>query len=445
MAAQAQKHVTHNDALRLLDTLVNLHVLEMSRNDPPATPAEGDCYILGDTPTGDWSNHANAVAAFIDGAWIYATPFRGLRAFDGNTGALMHHDGTIWTAVPGGGSGQNPQSLPMLGINTAADNTNLLAVKSDGVLFSTNDQLSAPTGDIRVTVNKTATGDTGTFVFQTGYSGRAEMGISGSDDFSFKVSPDGQNWKTALAIDGTTGAVTMPFTSSGSSGSLSNTSLVNLFSDGGRFAGAPEPLVTTSAAFQLPNWMRVLNGATVTEHAKFHRNSSTYGGTQPALDADLKQLHEQLLDSNLWRYFPEYYVAKITAGSGTSSSRTFSDNIVRYTQVFTQSFMRPVFATFSYYLKSLSGGTGLYSASETDIFVDGVLQGGNPVVPADGNWHHIVVKEGFPIQESYRYSYNSIRTYLRDTEEALLAFPALMAGDESPPQNLGHLPSATNW
>ena len=35
LASQAQKHVTHNEALRLLDTMVQLSVLDHTRTVPP--------------------------------------------------------------------------------------------------------------------------------------------------------------------------------------------------------------------------------------------------------------------------------------------------------------------------------------------------------------------------------------------------------------------------
>jgi len=38
LAAQAQKHVTHNEALRLLDAIVQLSVLERTRTAPPQAP-----------------------------------------------------------------------------------------------------------------------------------------------------------------------------------------------------------------------------------------------------------------------------------------------------------------------------------------------------------------------------------------------------------------------
>ena len=36
--SQAQKHVTHNEALRILDTLVQLAVQDRDLTAPPATP-----------------------------------------------------------------------------------------------------------------------------------------------------------------------------------------------------------------------------------------------------------------------------------------------------------------------------------------------------------------------------------------------------------------------
>jgi len=47
LASQAQKHVTHNEALRLLDGLVQLAVLDRDLTTPPGRPADGDRYIVG--------------------------------------------------------------------------------------------------------------------------------------------------------------------------------------------------------------------------------------------------------------------------------------------------------------------------------------------------------------------------------------------------------------
>jgi|GEM_PF-4728179 len=98
----------------------------------------------------------------------------------------------------------NPVPDGKLGINATADATNRLAVKSDAVLFSYDD-VTPGTGDVQFKVNKAAAANTASLLFQTGWSGRAELGLAGGDDFSVKVSADGATWKQALSIDGATG------------------------------------------------------------------------------------------------------------------------------------------------------------------------------------------------------------------------------------------------
>ena len=50
LAAQAQKHVTHNEALRKLDALVQISVVDRDLAAPPASPAEGARYIIAASP-----------------------------------------------------------------------------------------------------------------------------------------------------------------------------------------------------------------------------------------------------------------------------------------------------------------------------------------------------------------------------------------------------------
>ena len=74
LAAQAQKHVTHNEALRMLDGIVQLSVLDRHLATPPGAPAEGDRYIVAASASGDWTGWDNSVAYFVDGAWMRLVP-----------------------------------------------------------------------------------------------------------------------------------------------------------------------------------------------------------------------------------------------------------------------------------------------------------------------------------------------------------------------------------
>lgn len=89
-----------------------------------------------------------------------------------------------------------------LGLGGAtADATNRLAISAPASLFN-----HAGAGH-QVKLNKAAATDTGSFLFQTGFSGRAEFGLTGSDDFQIKVSGDGAAWFTALQLERTSGRV----------------------------------------------------------------------------------------------------------------------------------------------------------------------------------------------------------------------------------------------
>lgn len=76
-ASQAQKHVTHNEALTLLDTLVQLSVIDKDLTAPPVSPTEGDCYIVAATGTGAWTGWDSRIVRYIDGEWRSYLPGAG--------------------------------------------------------------------------------------------------------------------------------------------------------------------------------------------------------------------------------------------------------------------------------------------------------------------------------------------------------------------------------
>ena len=208
---QAQKHVTVNESVRMLDALVGAGARSADVKQEPAAPAPGDGYILPPGASGPaWDGFdAHDYVVRQDGAWARFAPSVGLSVFVADEEVTRVWDGATWRAQAGGGAA--PDVVPSLGINAGADATNRLAVKSDVVLHS-HDDVTPGTGDARHVVNKAAPGNTASFVFQTNYGGRAEIGLTGSDDFAFKVSPDGVTWHTALLIDRQTGVVTLPST-----------------------------------------------------------------------------------------------------------------------------------------------------------------------------------------------------------------------------------------
>ncbi|GAA0784120.1 DUF2793 domain-containing protein [Roseibium denhamense] len=94
-AAQAQKHVTHNEALLRLDALSHPVIVSQSLTLPPVNPSEGDLYLLPAGSTGDWLGHDDEIAEWRNGVWEFYLPFEGLSlAVSGQTSGLTRKDGT---------------------------------------------------------------------------------------------------------------------------------------------------------------------------------------------------------------------------------------------------------------------------------------------------------------------------------------------------------------
>lgn len=199
--SQAQKHVTHNEALRILDALVQIGVAGRSAGSPPPLPAEGERHIVGPAASGLWAGHPDELAIYVEGVWIFHPPQVGWLAWIAGEARLVVWDGAAWAPATAEVTG-----AALFGVNTAADATNRLAVKSDAVLIS-HDDVTPGSGDARVVVNKAGPGNTASMLFQSGWSGRAEFGCAGNDDWHVKVSADGAAWHEALVVAGASGHV----------------------------------------------------------------------------------------------------------------------------------------------------------------------------------------------------------------------------------------------
>ena len=93
---QAQKEWTHNEALVLVDLLTHPCVEAVGVNAPPVAPALGQCWIVGDSPTGEWIGHVRALAAWTDGGWRFLSPRVGLKVWSRADLYHCHWDGDLW-------------------------------------------------------------------------------------------------------------------------------------------------------------------------------------------------------------------------------------------------------------------------------------------------------------------------------------------------------------
>lgn len=99
VASQAQKEVTHNDALNMIDALLNCRVAS-ERADPPTSGlVEGNCYIVGSPATGAWVGKEKYIAQYIGGDWELYAPTQGLLVYDADAAAYKKFGGTVWETL----------------------------------------------------------------------------------------------------------------------------------------------------------------------------------------------------------------------------------------------------------------------------------------------------------------------------------------------------------
>ncbi|WP_153769221.1 DUF2793 domain-containing protein [Labrenzia sp. CE80] len=94
-ASQAQKEVTHNEALARLDALAHLVILDRDLTAPPAA-GEGDCYLVATGGSGDWVGQDGMIASYADGAWAFYAPVIGMLVYVADEGTLAVYTVAGW-------------------------------------------------------------------------------------------------------------------------------------------------------------------------------------------------------------------------------------------------------------------------------------------------------------------------------------------------------------
>ena len=198
LSSQAQKHITHNEALLALDAIVQLSVISKNVPEGPMDAQVGTRYIVPENASGNFVNQTGKIAAFQDGVYHFYTPQAGWLTYIFEENIYQYFDGSNWQDFPGSG----PEATFLtLGVNTSADLTNRFSMSSEASLFNHNGN------GHQLKINKAQVSDTASLLFQTGFSGRTEFGLAGDDQFRIKTSQDGTTFQTALIADAATGFV----------------------------------------------------------------------------------------------------------------------------------------------------------------------------------------------------------------------------------------------
>ena len=97
-AGQAQKEVTHNEALVLIDSLLAPTSQGVPQNAAPPAPASGQCWLVGGAPTGLWAGRAHALASWTEAGWRFVDLPVGSEVLVASNGQRWRRISTGWQA-----------------------------------------------------------------------------------------------------------------------------------------------------------------------------------------------------------------------------------------------------------------------------------------------------------------------------------------------------------
>ena len=98
LASQAQKEVTHNEALNRLDAALHASVRDRHLTAPPSGSADGDRHLVAAGATGAWAGQEGKLAAWYDG-WIFLSPVEGWAVWVADEAVNLRYDGAAWAEV----------------------------------------------------------------------------------------------------------------------------------------------------------------------------------------------------------------------------------------------------------------------------------------------------------------------------------------------------------
>lgn len=438
LPSQAQKHVTHNEALAMLDALVQLAVLDRHLAAPPANPDDGNCYIVAAGATGDWAGQDTRVAALQGGAWLFLAPQPGWRAFAVDENLLLYWSGSAWLEVE-----SNPSQLhnmTLLGIGTVADGSNPFAAKLNRALWTAKPVAEGGDGDLRHTLNKETPTDVLSLLFQSGWAGRAEIGLVGDDDLTIRVSTDGAGWTEVFRGDRSTGDAVV------GNMRVGRDMVQNVLPDSGRFNGNASNAVFNGISYSAPTYLSAVSGGSFASHAKFIHDNADYGGAAAALDPEVKALIDKIRTPAARRYGPEWYVLKMTQTAGALTASQPVGGLAHGLIALNAFVALPNKFTIGYYVKVKTGtaAIGVNSARVVRASIDGAPvaagPGALPVVLTNGDGWKYINLESTPNQ--YSYDNGALQLLAPASSELYFAMPKITFGHASLAPDLGVLMNA---
>ncbi|MBN8830017.1 MAG: DUF2793 domain-containing protein [Sphingomonadales bacterium] len=93
---QAQKEVSHNEALTIADMAIQLTVETADIADPPAAPVAGQCWVVAEGAVGAWLGRDGSIAGWTAAGWMFVEPEAGWHAWALDRENAIRFDGAGW-------------------------------------------------------------------------------------------------------------------------------------------------------------------------------------------------------------------------------------------------------------------------------------------------------------------------------------------------------------
>lgn len=99
--SQAQKEITHNEALFRIDALLHSVVIDELSTPPVVVNADaGKCWLVAPSATGDWLGRGGQIALWAGGSWRFQQPSEGMRVRQLSIGADRSWSAGSWRSAP---------------------------------------------------------------------------------------------------------------------------------------------------------------------------------------------------------------------------------------------------------------------------------------------------------------------------------------------------------
>ncbi|MCG2839751.1 DUF2793 domain-containing protein [Sandaracinobacter sp. RS1-74] len=125
---QGQKDVTHNEALMALDMLVQPVAVSATATVPPASPSEGQCWMVPANATGEWQGHGDCIACWTAGGWRFAVAAEGWALWLLDESVVLRRGNGAW--VRSGTVGPRAEAVDLPAGGAVVDSEARLAIST---------------------------------------------------------------------------------------------------------------------------------------------------------------------------------------------------------------------------------------------------------------------------------------------------------------------------